>query len=245
MARSLLKSMGMPAKFWGEAVSTAVYLLNRAPTKSVKGMTPYETWHGRKPSVHHLRTFGSTTRVKKIGPGQTKLADRSKQMVMIGYETGSKAYRLYDPETRKLVVARDVVLEEDRPWDWSSPGSSQTGDQEPLVVLYPEQRQQGSGEHKAKNSPETPAVMAKAGEMSAAAEPRLGVKTRQAGDGKHVQLPLPLSTPVATSSSDQTASATPYSEPSQGPQGKRLLTDFYEEDEPDEAEYRKNAGEKP
>jgi hypothetical protein len=133
--------MGMPAKFWGEAVSTAVYLPNRAPTKSVKGMTPYEAWHGRKPSVHHLRTFGCTAHVKKTGPGQTKLADRSKQMVMIGYETGSKAYHLYDPETRKLVVARDVVFEEDRPWDWSLPGSSQTGDQEPLVVLYPEQRQ--------------------------------------------------------------------------------------------------------
>ena len=42
MARSMLKSKGMPGKFWGEAVNTAVYLLNRAPTKSVVGMTPYE-----------------------------------------------------------------------------------------------------------------------------------------------------------------------------------------------------------
>jgi hypothetical protein len=47
-------------------------------------------------------------------------------------------------------------------------------------------------------------------------------------------LPLPLSTPVPTPSSNP---ATPYSEPSQGPQGKRLLTDFYEEDEPVEIEY--------
>jgi hypothetical protein len=81
MARSLLKSMGMPAKFRGEAVSTAVYLLNRAPTKSVKGQTPYEAWHGKKPSVQHLRTFGCTAHVKKLGPGQSKLADRSKQTV--------------------------------------------------------------------------------------------------------------------------------------------------------------------
>jgi transposase InsO family protein len=42
MAMSLLKSMGVPNRFWGEAVTTAVYLLNRAPTKSVKGMTPYQ-----------------------------------------------------------------------------------------------------------------------------------------------------------------------------------------------------------
>jgi hypothetical protein len=33
MARSFLKSKNMPNMFWGEAVTTAVYLLNRAPTK--------------------------------------------------------------------------------------------------------------------------------------------------------------------------------------------------------------------
>jgi transposase InsO family protein len=43
MARCLLKSKGMPAEFWREAVSNAVYLLNRSPTKSLQGRTPYET----------------------------------------------------------------------------------------------------------------------------------------------------------------------------------------------------------
>lgn len=58
MARCLLKSQSVPGRFWGEAVATSIYLLNRAPTKSVAGMTPYESWHGHKPSVEHLRTFG-------------------------------------------------------------------------------------------------------------------------------------------------------------------------------------------
>jgi transposase InsO family protein len=53
-ARSLLNARGMPDSFWGEAVLTAVYLLNRSPTNSVSGATPYEVWFGRKPSVHHL-----------------------------------------------------------------------------------------------------------------------------------------------------------------------------------------------
>jgi hypothetical protein len=47
----------MPAEFWGEAVSTAVFLLNRAPTKALAGKTPFEAWHGCKPAVHFLRTF--------------------------------------------------------------------------------------------------------------------------------------------------------------------------------------------
>jgi hypothetical protein len=51
MARFLLKNMDVPSKFWGEAVRTAVYILNRCPTRALSGVTPYEAWHGRKPSV--------------------------------------------------------------------------------------------------------------------------------------------------------------------------------------------------
>ena len=63
MARSLLKAKSMPAHFWGEAVTTNVYLLNRATTKSVAKMTPYEAWSGRRPAVHHLRVFGCVAHV--------------------------------------------------------------------------------------------------------------------------------------------------------------------------------------
>jgi hypothetical protein len=42
MAPALLKQRGMLAKFWGEAVLTAVYILNHSPTKALNKMTPYE-----------------------------------------------------------------------------------------------------------------------------------------------------------------------------------------------------------
>ena len=42
MARCMLKSMSMPAMFWGEAVRCAVYVLNRDPTRGLNGITPYE-----------------------------------------------------------------------------------------------------------------------------------------------------------------------------------------------------------
>jgi transposase InsO family protein len=58
MARSLMKSMQVPATFWAEAVRTAVHILNRSPTRSLKGVTPYEAWRGRKPKVDYFRTFG-------------------------------------------------------------------------------------------------------------------------------------------------------------------------------------------
>ena len=42
MARSMMKAKGMPARFWGEVVTTAVFILNRVPTKAPKGKTPFE-----------------------------------------------------------------------------------------------------------------------------------------------------------------------------------------------------------
>jgi hypothetical protein len=83
MARSLLKSRNVPVTFWGEAVATAVYLLNRAPTKALEGMTPYQAWHGRKPDVAHLRTFGCVAFLKVTKPNLKKLEDRGTPAVFI------------------------------------------------------------------------------------------------------------------------------------------------------------------
>ena len=81
MARSLLKSKNLPGTFWGEAISTAVYLLNRDPTKAVIGKTPYESIYGCKPNVSHLRTFGCVAHVKTAEPHLSKLIGRSTMMV--------------------------------------------------------------------------------------------------------------------------------------------------------------------
>ena len=56
--RSMLADAKLPHPFWAEALSTAVYLRNRGPTKVVSGMTPFEAWTKKKPSVSHLRVFG-------------------------------------------------------------------------------------------------------------------------------------------------------------------------------------------
>ena len=114
MARSMLQSKGMSGKFWGKAVNTSIYLLNRAPTKSVVGMTPYEAWYGHKPTVDHLHTFGCVAHVKTVTGHTSKLADRSTPMVLVGYEKGTKTYRACNPSTNKVVVTRDVVFEEAR-----------------------------------------------------------------------------------------------------------------------------------
>ncbi|XP_066341937.1 uncharacterized protein [Miscanthus floridulus] len=117
----------VPSKFWGEAVKTVVYILNRSPTKSLNQKTPFEAWFGRKPSVRHLRTFGCVAYAKRNGPGVTKLADRSIPGVFLGYEPGTKGYRVFDPINEKLMLSRDVVFDEKMPWNWGEKASSSSG----------------------------------------------------------------------------------------------------------------------
>ena len=91
---------------------TAVFLLNRAPTQSLVGRMPYEAWYGVKPAVHFLRVFGCVAHVKVTKPNAGKLDDRSRKMVLIGYEEGSKAYRVFDPTANHVHITRDAVFEE-------------------------------------------------------------------------------------------------------------------------------------
>jgi hypothetical protein len=117
MARALLKQRGLLAMFWGEAVVTAIYILNRSPTKALDGRMPYEVWHGRKPAVSHLRVFGCLTFAKELGH-ISKLDDRSTMGVFVGYTEGSKAYCILDPKTQRARTARDILFNEGRGWAW-------------------------------------------------------------------------------------------------------------------------------
>ncbi|KAG6531657.1 hypothetical protein ZIOFF_005473 [Zingiber officinale] len=120
MARSLLKGTHMPARFWGEAVRHAVYLLNRLPTKALGERTPFEAWMGRKPHLAHLKVFGCIAYAKNTTPHLKKLDERSSPMVYLGVEEGCKAHRLFDPRHNKLQVSRDVIFQENSEWTWNA-----------------------------------------------------------------------------------------------------------------------------
>lgn len=53
MVRSMINNSSLPNSLWGEALKTAVYILNRVPSKAVS-KTPYELWTGKKPSLRHF-----------------------------------------------------------------------------------------------------------------------------------------------------------------------------------------------
>ena len=124
MVRAMLKAKDLPRELWGEAVNTAVYILKRSSSKIFQGQTPYEKWTGRKPSVDHMRTFGSIVHVKTTKGHLSKLEDRSQPMIFIGYELGTKAYKCFDPVNSKVIISRDAIFEEDEKWTWSTQGEN-------------------------------------------------------------------------------------------------------------------------
>jgi hypothetical protein len=126
MARSMMKAKGMSDIFWAEAVAIAVYVLNRSPTKGITRKTPFEAWYGKKLAVHHFRAFGCVAYVRNSSPNMKKLDDRSQSMIFIGYERGTRGYRVYDPVSRWVRVTRDIMFDEQAQWDWGK--EEQAGD---------------------------------------------------------------------------------------------------------------------
>ena len=120
MVRSMLKTKNMPKEFWAEAVQCAVYTQNRWPHSALEMKTPQELWNGFKPNVGHLRVFGSVAYAHVPDQRRTKLDDKSKKLVLIGYDEKSKAYKLYDPLEKKIVASRDVEINEEAGWDWKN-----------------------------------------------------------------------------------------------------------------------------
>ncbi|XP_052724120.1 uncharacterized protein LOC128193958 [Vigna angularis] len=117
MTRCMLKAKKLSHCLWGEVVSTAVYLLNRSPTKALSECTPEEAWSGIKPTVYHLRIFGSVCYKHVPDERRRKLDDKSETLILVGYHpTG--AYRLYNPEKKQIVISRDVIVDEAAMFDW-------------------------------------------------------------------------------------------------------------------------------
>jgi hypothetical protein len=77
----MLKSKGMPKEFWAEAVQCAVYVQNRCPHAT--DQTPQEAWSRIKPTVSHLKVFGSVAYAHIPDQRRTKLDEKSKKYVRV------------------------------------------------------------------------------------------------------------------------------------------------------------------
>ena len=76
MVRSMMSYSSVPISLWGEALKTAMYILNRVPSKAVP-KTPFELWTGRKPSLRHIHIWGCPAEARIYNPHEKKLDSRT------------------------------------------------------------------------------------------------------------------------------------------------------------------------
>ena len=112
MARSLLAEKRLPKQFWAEAVYASIYILNRLSTKVVIDATPMEAWSGSKPTIKHLKVFGSICYMHVPDAKRTKLDSKVEMSILLCCAMNSKAYRVYNMETTKISVCRAIKIDE-------------------------------------------------------------------------------------------------------------------------------------
>ena len=111
ISRALMFESHVPASYWPEAISTANYLTNRLPTKSLQFKTPLAALGSFHPipSSHSLppRIFGCVVYVHLPKRDRTKLEPRAARCVFLGYGVGQKGYRCLDPIHNQLYATMD------------------------------------------------------------------------------------------------------------------------------------------
>ena len=114
VVRTLLLDSSVPAHFWVEALSTAVYLINRLPSQVLDFDSPYVRLHHKNPSYLSLHPFGCVCFVHLPHHHRHKLSAQSVKCVFMGYSVSHKGYVCYDPGSRKFHTSRNVVFFENQ-----------------------------------------------------------------------------------------------------------------------------------
>ena len=116
----MLQNYNSPEFFWAEAVAASVYIHNRILDKESPEVTAYDQIFKRKPTLSHARSFGCTAYVHAPEVKRKVLESKGKKHIMVGYDSNSNNYRLYDPELNEVILAPNASLVEHIPRESST-----------------------------------------------------------------------------------------------------------------------------
>ena len=98
--------------FWIYTVKAKLHMYNITPIKHTDYKTPKELWSGQKPNISHLRVFRCLAWVHILKKRRHKLQPKSRAMIFVGYEPGSKGYQFWDAAHQHFEISHDVKFEE-------------------------------------------------------------------------------------------------------------------------------------
>ncbi|SGZ03860.1 BQ5605_C032g11026 [Microbotryum silenes-dioicae] len=138
---ALLYSAGADTRLWAEAAKYFVHCKNLLPHAGIHGEVPDTRWYGMAPDVSSLRTFGCRAWHCLPSVKRTDLDPKAVPLIFVGLDDHAKAYRLFDPATRKILLSRNVVFRESE-FPALQPAANTTTGATPLPVaaeVYPDQ----------------------------------------------------------------------------------------------------------
>lgn len=130
--RALKFHVALPNRFWGECLLASTYLINLMPSSVLQWLTPYECLMKKPPSYDHLKVIGCLCYASC--KSSDTFAPRAKKCVFLGYPYGQKGYKLYDLQSHKIILSRDVKFQEDI-FPFKASSSSQTDSYSPSTSM--------------------------------------------------------------------------------------------------------------
>ena len=106
--KAIIFEQGLLLFLWAKAYRIAIYILNRCPHTALGRKTPEEVFTSTRPDVSHIRIFGSVFNCHIHANTRKKLDPSGEKGLLVGYSKTSKAYRVYNPTRKRIIVSRDV-----------------------------------------------------------------------------------------------------------------------------------------
>jgi hypothetical protein len=123
-------------RFWAEAVNTACYAINRLYLHQILKKTSYELLTGKKPNVSYFRVFGSKCFILVKRGRKYKFAPKVVEGFLLGYDSNTRAYRVFNKSTGLVEASCDIVFDETNGSQIEQVDLDELDDEEaPCVVL--------------------------------------------------------------------------------------------------------------
>jgi hypothetical protein len=112
MVRTMLDEYKTPDRFWAEAINTVCYSINRLYLHRILKKTSYELLTSKKPNVSYFRVFGSKCFILVKRGRKSKFAPKAVEGFLLGYDSNTRAYRVFNKSTGLVEVSCDIVFDE-------------------------------------------------------------------------------------------------------------------------------------
>jgi hypothetical protein len=108
----MLDEYKTPDRFWAEVINTAFYSINRLYLHRILKKTSYELLTGKSPNVSYFRVFGSKCFIIIKRGKSSKFAPKAVEGFLLGYDSNTRPYRVFNKSTRLVEVSYDIVFDE-------------------------------------------------------------------------------------------------------------------------------------